>query len=150
MLTRMEQCPGHGLLRPEPTSHRASARPGRGLLQRSPVFAAPGGHFANLPKVRDTQQCLAGCPGQSSNTLSLRLPTAPGMWHARDPLPCSGQGEPYVWATAGREGRGATLSSRLLNLGALSFGTGGKKCLHGLAFVSNYSSVLARHCSLLM
>lgn len=49
------------------------------------------------------------------------------------------------------EGCGGTaLSSRLLNLGVLSFGSKGKTCLHGLAFVSNYSSVLASHCSQLV
>lgn len=45
---------------------------------------------------------------------------------------------------------GAASSSLLLNLEALSFGSGEKKCLHGLAFVSNYSSVFESHCSLLV
>lgn len=64
--------------------------------------------------------------------------------------PNLGAGRPVFGPQWKKGTEGAASSSLLLNLGALSFGSGDKKCLHGLAFVSNYSSALASHCSLLV
>ena len=49
-----------------------------------------------------------------------------------------------------KSAKGPVPSSLLLNIGALSFGSGEKKCLHDSTFVSNYSSVLESHWSLLV
>lgn len=45
-----------------------------------------------------------------------------------------------VWNILEKSTEGAAPSSLLLNLGALSFGSGQEKCLRGLAFVSLFIS----------